>query len=132
VKLPWCEGGDEQRPAFKPLDNDAGFLLDIEGRKVVALKLSGRIAKEVVGQASLTGGMLAKLAKLWRSVEPEHWLIVASMQNGLLNDPETFAALVAEGLSKASGVTVPASDLVIAGRNRVAKTEKQAELPIAT
>lgn len=121
VKFPWGEGGDEHSPAFKPLDNDAGFLLDIEGRKVVALKLPANVAKEVAVLASVTGGMLAKLAKLWRSVEPEHWLIVANLQNGSLNDSETFATLVAEGLSKASGVAVSASDLVIA------KTEKQAE-----
>jgi hypothetical protein len=132
VKFPWNDGGDEQRPAFKPLGNDAGFLLDIEGRKVVALKLPGNVAREVVGQASVTDGVLAKLARLWRRVEPKQWLVVANMQNGSLNDPETFASLVAEGLSKASGVTVPASELVIAGSNRAAKTEKQAELAITT
>jgi len=114
-------------PTFKPLGNDSGFLLDIEGRKVIALKLPGDVAKEVAGQRSVTRGVLAKLAKLWRSAEPENWLIVANMQNGSLNDSETFASLVAESLSKANGATVPASELIIAGSNRAAKTEGQAE-----
>jgi hypothetical protein len=99
---------------------------------VVALKLPGEVAKEVAGQKPVRRGALAKLAKLLHNAEPEHWLIVANMQNVFLNDSERFAALVAENLSKASGVAVPASDLVIAGGNRLAKTEKQAELPLAT
>jgi len=132
LKFPWGEGKDEQRPIFKSLGNDSGFLLDIEGRKVVALKLPGNVAKEVAGQKPMAGGVFEELAKLWRRVEPEHWLIVASMQNGVMIDSERFAALVAEGLTQASGVTVPASDLIIAGGNKVAKTEEQAEIPLAT
>ena len=131
VNFPWSEGGDEHELTFKPLDNDAGFLLDIEGRKVVALKLPNNIAKEVAGQKSGARGVLAKLAELWRSVEPEQWLIVANMQKDFMNDPERFAALVARSLSKASGVTVPVSDLVIAGGNRV-ETEEKAEAPLVT
>lgn len=131
MKFPWGEDGDEYKPTIKSLDNDAGFLLGIEGRKVVALKLPGNVAEEVAGQKSRTGGVFAKLAKLWRSVEPEHWLIVANMQDGFLNDPGRFAALVAESLSEAIGVTVPVSDLVIAGGNKVTETEKQAEVPLA-
>jgi len=131
VNFPWGEGSDEDEPTFKPLDNDAGFLLDIEGRKVVALKLPNNIAKEVAGQKSGALNVLAKLAEFWRSVEPEQWLIVANMQKGFMNDPERFAALVARSLSKASGVTVPVSDLVIAGGNRV-ETEEKAEVPLVT
>ena len=130
MKLPW--GGDsvEQTQSFKPLDNGAGFLLDIEGRKVVALKLPGNVAKEVAGQKSVGGSVFARLAKLWRSVEPEHWLIVANMQNGSMNDPGKFEDLVAENLGKASGVIVPTSDLVIVG-GKVSKTEEQGA-PIVT
>lgn len=128
VRFPW--GDDEHKPAFKPLDNDTGFLLDIEGCRVIALKLPGDVAKEVAGQKSGAGGVFAKLVRLWHSVGLENWLIVANMQNGLMNESERFATLVADGLSKASGVTVPASGLVIAGVNRAAKTEKQAEVPI--
>jgi len=96
------------------------------------LKLPNNIAKDVAGQKPGAGGVLAKLAKLWRSVEPEQWLIVANMQKGFMNDPERFAALVARSLSKASGVTVPVSDLVIAGGNRVMETEEKAEVPLVT
>ena len=63
MKFPWGEQGDVQRPTFKPLDNGAGFLLDIEGRNVVVLKLPGNVAKEVAGQESVGGGVFAKLAK---------------------------------------------------------------------
>ena len=55
------------------------------------------------------------------------------MQNGFMNDSERFAALVAGSLSKASGVTVPVSDLVIPGGNRVlVETEKKTEVPLVT
>ena len=131
MKFPWGESSDEHKPTFKPLNNEAGFLLDIEGRKVVALKLPSNVAEQVAGQKSGVGDVFAKLAKIWRSLEPEHWLIVANMQNGFLNDPERFAALVAESLSRASGVTIPVSNLVIHGAKRVVETEKQAELPLA-
>jgi len=106
--------------------------LDVEGRKVVALKLPGNIAREVAGQGSLTSGMLARLAKLWHPTEPEQWLIVANMQNGLIKDSERFAALVAQRLTEASGVTVSISNLVMAGSKVAVSKDEQAAAPEAT
>jgi len=62
VNFPWSEGGDEHELTFKPLDNDAGFSLDIEGRKVVALKLPNNIAKEVAGQKSGGTGRFSEIS----------------------------------------------------------------------
>jgi len=115
VKFPWSRRDESAGIAFKALDNDAGFLLDVEGRKVVALKLPGNTAREVAGQASLASGMLAKLAKFWHPTEPEHRLIIANMQNGLMKGTERFAVLVAQRLTEASGVVVSVSNLVMAG-----------------
>lgn len=128
MKFPWARG-DENADAFKALDNDAGFLLDVKGRKVVALKLPGNVAREVAGQASLTSGVLARVAKLWRPAEAEQWLIVANMQNGLMNDYDTFATIVAQRLTDASGVTVPVSNLIIARSKVAAITGEQTAGP---
>lgn len=118
---------------FKPLDNNAGFLLDVEGRKVVAVKLPGNVAREIAGQhVSLSGGVLTKLARLWRSAEPERWLIVANMGKVLFEDNPRFTALVAEGLTKATGVTVPLENLVISESKVVGVTEKQTDSSTVT
>jgi hypothetical protein len=115
---------------FKPLDNNAGFLLDIDGRRVVALKLPASVAKDIAGHdMSLTEGMLRKLAVLWRSTEPDHWLIVANMENSLIGDYARFTALVADGLTQATGFTVPVENLVVSGGKSVAATESKADGP---
>lgn len=122
VKFPWARGRDEG-VTFKPLDNDAGYVLEVEGYNAVALKLPGKIAKDIAGQDSSPGedGMLGKLkTKIGRTSEADQeWLVVTNVGNTLLEDYDRFAALVAEGLTNASGGSVPISNLVISASIRI-------------
>jgi len=103
------------------LDN-AGFVLDVKGHKVVALRVSSKIAAEVAGDGSLTseGGLLAKLkTKMSHASETEQWLAVTSIENPLLEDHDNLEVLIAQGLTEASGITVLKSDLAIAASIRI-------------
>ena len=119
----------DNREAFKVL-GDAGFILDVEGSKVIALKLPSRVAKEVTGQptsASVLTRLLSELTE--HSDETEGWLVVTNAQNPLLRDNEKFENLVTQALTKASGNTVPLANLTISAGSVVTRIEKQDTAP---
>jgi hypothetical protein len=135
VKLPgwwlWPRGMQDQA-AFKALGNDAGFILDVEGNRVIALKLPSKTVKELAGQPGSEDILTRLLAKLSRqSDEAGHqWLIVTSAQNPQLEDHDRFAGLVAQELTRASGTMIPLSTLTISAGSAVArKTETQDTVP---
>lgn len=115
VRFPWSSGVEET--SFKPLDGNASFLLNLEGRKVVALRLPSRVAMELSGQELLGSvGVLSKLKaklRLDSVAETEHWLTVTNVDDPLLDERDKLEALVAQELTTASGTAVNKSDLVI-------------------
>jgi len=116
ITLPWSKTA---KPSFMPLD--ACFVLNVTGHKVVALKLSSKIAREIAGDASVvSGGLRSKLEpKISRDSVTEQWLAVTSIENPLLEDCDKFGVLVAQVLTTASGVPVEKADLAIAGIIRI-------------
>jgi hypothetical protein len=135
AKLPrwwlWPRGMEEQ-VAFKALGNDAGFVLEVEGNKVIALKLPSKTAKELAGQSTSIGTLARLLSKLNRQSDEagQEWLVVTGVQNPLLEDYDRFAGLVAQELTKASGTIVPLSTLIISAGSAVTRrTEKQYTVP---
>jgi len=113
VKLSWRS---KAVVTFKPLDNGTAFVLNVEGHKVIAAKVSSKIAKEIAGQTSVVAseGILSKLkAKLSHTLEIEQWLTVTNIENPLLQDYDRFGTLVAEQLATASGATITKSNLAI-------------------
>ncbi len=115
VKFPWSSKAEET--SFKPLESNASFMLNLDGHKVVALRLPSKVAMELSGQELLEpAGMLSKLkAKLGlrTAAETEHWLTVTNVDNPLLDEHHKFEALVAQQLTTATGTPVNKSDLVI-------------------
>ncbi len=115
VKFPWPSKAEEA--SFKPLESNASFLLNLEGHKVVALRLPSKVAMELSGQELLEpASMLSKLKArlgLGSVAETEHWLTVTNVDNPLLDEHTKFEALVAQELTTASGTAVNKSDLVI-------------------
>lgn len=130
VKFPWVSKGEET--SFKALDSNAAFVLDIEGHKVIALKLPGKVAKEIASQGSTaSSGIRSKLkAKFAHSDETVQWLTVTNIDNPLLNDYARLGALVVQGLSNATGIRVPMSDLAISVSMPIASMEPTAPLAI--
>jgi hypothetical protein len=114
---------------FKPLQSNAGFLLDLEGHKIIALKLPSKVAKEISGQERQTsGGVLARLrAKLGFEPETEPWLTVTSVDNPLLEDCEKFGALVAPELTTATGTSIAMTDLAISASMPITEMEQPPE-----
>ncbi len=115
-----------KRSEIGPLDPNSGYVLDVEGHKVLALRVPGKIAREISGQAS-TIGMLARLkARIMRRetrINGE-WLILTNVQNPLLSDYDRFETRVAQELTDVSGIPVSASNLAVSCTSPVAKLEK--------
>lgn len=115
VKLPWSSKAEET--SFKPLDSNESFLLNLEGHKVVALRLPSKVAMELSGQELMdSGSMLSKLKDklgIGSVAETEHWLMVTNVDNPLLDEHDKFEALAAQELTTASGTAVNKSDIVI-------------------
>jgi len=113
VTLQWSK---TTLPSVKPLDY-AGYVLDVKGHKVVALKLSSKVAMEIAGNVSVVSeGLLSKLkGKMSRDSAAEQWLAVTSIANPLLEDYDTFGTLIAQGLTTAIGIPVGKTDLAIVG-----------------
>lgn len=118
VALPWSKTTET---SFKSLDNGASFVLDVNGHKVVALKLSSKVVAEIAGSASaLSSSTLSKLkSKMTHVSETDQWLTVTSIENPLLEDYDHFGALIALQLTAASGTPVVKSNVTIAGSIRI-------------
>jgi hypothetical protein len=109
---------------FKPLDSNTGFLLDLNGHKAVAMKLSNGVAKEITGHSTSTG-VLARLKAVFGGAPGDQWLILTNSQNPLLKDYDSFSALVAKQLTTAIGTEVPTKKLIISGSIPITKTEQR-------
>jgi hypothetical protein len=97
---------------FQPLEDKAGFVLDIEGQKIAAMRLPGMVAREIAGEVG-AGATSADVKAKYGSEIDQKWLIVTNMQNPLLQDYDRFALLTSQGLTTASGAQVPRSNLVV-------------------
>jgi len=118
VTLPWSTRAS--KTSFQPLANSS-FVLDVKGHKVLALRLSSKVATEISGNQPIRSeGFVSKIrAKVKRAPEAEQWLAVTSIENPLLEDHDNLGALIAQELTQASGVPVGKSDLMIAGSIRI-------------
>jgi hypothetical protein len=122
VKFPWSRGSGNDAPTFKPLEINAGYVLEVEGYNAVALKLSGKVVNDIAQQEPQPGakGMLAKLkAKFVTSEADQEWLIVTNVRNTMLEDYDRFAGLIAQALTSASGEPVSTSNLAISASIRI-------------
>jgi hypothetical protein len=131
VRFPWSSKDEEA--SFKPLESNAGFVLDIERHKVIALKLPGELAKEIAGRDStISQGILSKLkAKFAHNDETEQWLTVTNIDNPLLNDYDRFGTLVVQRLRAATGIAVPMSNLAISASVPITSMEPPEALAVA-
>lgn len=96
---------------FTPLRGRDGFVLDMEGQKIVGIALEGGAAREIAGGVTISqvsGEISSKQSKT-----DQKWLIVTNMQNPLLRDYNRFVLLTAKELSKATGSIVRDDDLVV-------------------
>jgi hypothetical protein len=115
-------------PTFKAIQSNAGFLLDLEGHKIIALKLPSKIAKEISGQGRSIGSILERVkSKLGLTSETERWLTVTSVNNPLLEQYEKFGTLVAQELSTATGTKIATTDLAISAGMPILGTESPAK-----
>ena len=108
---------------FTPLRGHEGFILDMEGQKIVGIALEGGAAKEIaggltvgkvggIGQAGGVGQLGGEVSGK-QSKTDQKWLIVTNMQNPLLRDYDRFVVVTAKELSKATGSTIRRDDLVV-------------------
>lgn len=112
-RFPLSSKGKEA--TFTPLESNTGFLLNLEGRKVITLKVPSKVAKEISGQEPQTsGGVLSRLkTKLGFTPDTEQWLTVTSVDNPLLAEYDKFGALVAQQLTTATGTEITKANLAI-------------------
>ena len=135
ANLPWSRSEKDLAVRFQPLDHNAGFLLDVEGYRVVALKMPSSVDGEITGLWSVLSSVIPTRLKSIAGHNDEtsrQWLIVTSMQNAMLKDYDRFTALVAQGLTKASGVTVTTSDLILSSNTATTRMEKKTDLLATT
>jgi hypothetical protein len=99
---------------FQHLRGKAGVALDIQGQKVVAIRLPATIAREVAGQGAITP-IGPAVGGRYESQTDQKWLIVTNIQNPLLQDYDNFVLLAARGLTSASGSRVGLDDLIVPG-----------------
>lgn len=132
VKLGWPGSETEPNADVRPLYTSASFLLDLEGRKVLAISVPRNIAKEISGQASAMRTLARLKARIMRggSGNGQEWLILTNMQNPLLKDYERFGGLVAQGLTNAIGMPVTTSNLAISGTSPISRIETQPASPV--
>jgi hypothetical protein len=93
----------------------------------------GEVAKEIAGRDStISQGILSKLkAKFAHNDETEQWLTVTNIDNPLLEEYDRFRALVVQGLSTATGITVPMSNLAISASVPITRMEPPEPLAVA-
>jgi len=96
------------------LQSKAGFVLDIQGQKVVAIRLPATVAKEVAGQGAITP-IGPAVGSGYESQTHQKWLIVTNTQAPLLRDYDDFVLLAAKGLTSACGSSVQSDDLIVLG-----------------
>lgn len=130
VKFPWSSKAEE--PSFRPLDGNTSFLLNLDGHRVVALRLPTKVAMELSGQELLASvGFLSKLkAKLGLGsvAETEHWWTVTNVNNPLLDEHDKLKALVAQELANATGTAINKSDLAISASIPIDGDEQSPEV----
>ena len=116
---------------MKPLEEGSCFLLDLEGHKVVTLRLQSKVAKEISGQ-DLAGpsGFFAKLkAKLKPNPESDRWLVVTNVDKPLLDRTGDLKTLIAGKLTDATGAAVTDSGLALCASVPVNGKEQAPEVP---
>ena len=85
---------------FKPLDHNAGFVLNVEGRKVVALKLPS------VESSGLGPLLLSSILKRFKDTAERNngtrlqWLVWTGTEGAVMDEYDRFAVLVARWLTK--------------------------------
>jgi hypothetical protein len=116
--------------SFATLGNNNAFLLDLDGHKVLAVRLPRKVEKEISGQESeASGGILSKLkAKLGFETETDRWLTVANIDNPLLDQLDTFGELVVQGLTNAIGAPVARSGVTVSASVPVNAKEESLEI----
>lgn len=97
------------------LEDASCFLLDLQGRKVVTLRLPRNVARELSGQDLIpASGVLSKLKAMLRpDPETRRWLVVTSVDNPLLERLDDFKSLIAGNLSDESDTSVSPSSLSV-------------------
>jgi len=118
--------------SVKSLEGTSTYLMELEGHNILALRLPGKVAKEISSQELATSGVLSKfkaILRLGRSDE-WRWFTVTSVDNPLLEQMDRFVALVTQELTKATGITVTKSDLAISASVPIdGSTEKDERTP---
>ena len=100
--------------AIKSLEGNSTYLLAMSGHSVLALRLPGKTTREISGQELAAQGFVSRLkAKLGLINDEWRWLTVTSVDNPLLEDTNRFAELIADELTKATGITITKSDLAL-------------------
>ena len=101
--------------SFKPLESGSCFISDTKGHRVVALRLAGKVAREISGQEMiLAEGILTRLRSAFRHEEAAgRWLIVTSVENPLLEQLDNYMESVAHELAQATRTQITNSDLAV-------------------
>ena len=100
--------------SLKRLGMGESFLVDLEGHKIVTVRLPTDVASEISGEALISRGLSGKLkSKLRLTPEAETWLVVTSVDNPLLERLDKFEGLLVEQLAHATGGAVTKSNLAV-------------------
>jgi hypothetical protein len=125
VNFPWLQRKNLDG-TFQRLNVDAGFVMNLDGYNVVALRVPTDVAKNLAGQPTRMGILMRLKSMIMRSKETKpEWLIMTHIQNPVLKDYNLFGGLVAERLTDASGTNVTAADLAISCSTPVTAIEPQ-------
>lgn len=114
----WKKKGKVEDVTYEELGN-AGFALDIGGRKYVAMKLERMTARDIAGQAKVDtsgGGVGGRYA----SVSDTSWLLIADKQNPMVYDGlGRLLELSSNALTNASGSQVQPTNILFSTSSSV-------------
>lgn len=111
----WRKKEKVEGVTVEPIAGKSGYIMDIEGQKVVAVKLPSTVVKEVAGQAGVDLPKSLEGSAKFATETEQKWLLVTNMQNPLLREYDRLTLLASQGLTTASGAAVPRSNIVLSG-----------------
>jgi hypothetical protein len=105
----------------EPLDKNAGYKLDIQGSKFVALKLPLSSVWEIAGGVKLDAmhGTEVGGSGKFASETGYKWALITNQQNPLIRDLDNLLVLASKALTNTSGSTISARNIVVSGTTPV-------------
>jgi hypothetical protein len=103
----------------EPIPGNGGYIMDIEGKKAIAVKLPGTTIRQIAGQAGAGPTTGVEAAASYAGGIDNKWLVFTNMENPRIEEYNNFIVLASQGLTNASGSPVSQSNIVLTGSGAI-------------